>query len=209
MNATERLIDSSNNRLARALLRSADLDEAPNNTVAKVALALGLGLTALVTTVATGAAASTSAIAGTSSIAGAGVAASVGTVAAVPAATAVTAVGMLKVMAIVSLTCGTLSYGGVKLALKVSDKPAVATVAARPARVAMQKTTATRSVAAFAPVDAVNPPAPPPPQTEAASPRESNAPALGRQSIQSNSAEPAVAQRSMAEHTATNPTTRF
>ena len=70
-------------------------------------------------------------------------------VAAVPAATAVTAVGMLKVMAIVSLTCGTLSYGGVKLALKVSDKPAVATVAARPARVAMQKTTATRSVAAF------------------------------------------------------------
>ena len=233
MMSTERLIDSSNNRFARALLRSADLDEAPDNTVAKVALALGLGSAALVTTVATGVAASSSAVASTSvigstsAIAGTGVAAGVGAAATVPAAGAVTAVGMLKVMAIVSLTCGTLSYGGVKLALKVSDKPAVATVvSASPAPVAMQKTSVTRSVSAFAPVDAVNLPAPPPPRdgsddgtaargqeqrqpTEAASPRESNAPALGRQSIQSNSAEPAVAQRSITEPTAVNRTLPF
>ena len=35
MNATERLIDSSNNRLARALLRSADFDEAPKTRLPK------------------------------------------------------------------------------------------------------------------------------------------------------------------------------
>ena len=225
MKSTERLIDSSNNRLARDLLRSADLDEAPNNTVAKVALALGLGSTALVATVTTGAAASTGSIAGTgvaagtSAIAGTGVAAGVGTAAAVPAAGAVTAISMLKVMAIVGLTCGTLSYGSVKLALKVTDKPAVTNVeSARrvaPSVVAQaavaQTVVSPRSVAAFGP--AVDLPAPPPPRAdsdlgtaargqeppavaEVAAPRESNAPALGRQSIQAKSAEPiAVAQR--------------
>ena len=230
MKSTERLIDSSNNRLARELLRSAELDEAPNNTAAKVALALGLGSTALVATVTTGAAASTGSIAGTgvaagtSAVAGAGVVAGVGTAAAVPAAGALTAVGMLKVMAIVSLTCGTLSYGGVKLALKATDKPAVTSVEnahSVAAPVVAQAAGSPRSVAAFAPVDDL--PAPPPPRVdsdlgtaargqeppdvaEVAAPSESNAPALGRQSIQAKNAEPVVvAQGAETQRAVDNP----
>ncbi len=200
MNPSERLVESSHNRLARALLRSAELDEAPDNTVAKVAFALGLGSTALVTTVTTNAAAT----------AVVGSAAGATTVAAVPTAGIVTAAGMLKVMAIVSLTCGTLSYGSVKLALKFAEKPAVTTVAARPAvpTPTLRQTPATRSAPAVEPV--ANFPAPPPPPvdsdlvtaargqgprqssaTEATSPRETNAPVLGRQAINSNKAEPA------------------
>jgi hypothetical protein len=196
MNPRERLVDSSNNRLTRALLRSAELDEAPDNTVAKVAFALGLGSTALVTTVTTNAAAT--AVAGT--------AAGTTAAAAVPAAGIVTAAGMLKVMAIVGLTCGTLSYGSVKLALRLSEKPAVATMAARVPPPAMRQTPATRAAAAIEPV--ANSPAPPPPPVysdlgtaargqeprrpsapEATPPREANAPALGRQAINSNMAK--------------------
>ena len=220
MTRTERLIDSSNNHLARALLHSAQLDEAPDNTAAKVALALGLGSTAIVTTVTTGAAASTGAIAGT------GIAAGIGTAA--PVVSSVTAFGMLKVMAIVSLTCGTLSYGGVKLALKVTEKPAVVSeISARPAVVSnpMRKPAAARTVASFAPEVAGNAPAPPPPSddsdlgtaargqeqrqpdvTAATSPRETSPQDLGRPSININSASPpAIAPRAPAERAATNP----
>lgn|SRR5664280_1287097 len=153
MISTERLIDSSKNRFARELLRSAELDEAPDNTMAKVAFALGLGSTAIVTTITSGAAAST------------GLAASMGTaVAAAPAVSAVSALGMLKVMAVVSLTCGTLCYGGTKLALKVSERPtaAMTAVAARPASIplATRNLPTARAVASFAPEAAINPPAP-------------------------------------------------
>jgi hypothetical protein len=158
MTPTERLIDSSNNRFARELLLSADMDEAPNNTVTKVAFALGLGSTAVVTTVASGAAASKGFAAGLGTASAA---------AAAPAASAVTAVGMLKVMAVVSLTCGTLSYGGVKLALKASaQRSAVAAhVTARPASspTLPQPPPATRAVASFAPEVAENAPVPPAP----------------------------------------------
>lgn len=209
MTTTERLIDSSHNRLARELLRSAELDEAPDNTVAKVALALGLGSTAVVTTVTTGAAASTG-------------------VAAMGTASAVTAAGMLKVMAIVSLTCGTLSYGGVKLALKMSEKPAAVTqVAARPPamRVAKPQLARARAVAARAPEVAVNVPAPPMgadsdgdtaargqelTQTAGAdetSVRETGAPSVGRQSNHSNNAWTAAnSPQSLVERSAAMPT---
>ncbi len=200
MTTTERLIDSSKNRFARELLRSAELDEAPDNTVAKVAFALGLGSTAVVTTVTSSAAAAT------------GIATGVGSTTAVaaPTASAVTAVGMLKVMAIVSLTCGTLSYGGVKLALKVTDRPAAATtvVAARRAIAKpSQNLPAPRAVASFAPEAPVNVPAPPaaddsdwvaaapgqepqqPELAEASSPRETNPTNVGRQFNNSNVAQ--------------------
>lgn len=200
MTTTERLIDSSKNRFARELLRSAELDEAPDNTVAKVAFALGLGSTAVVTTVTSSAAAAT------------GIAAGVGTTTAIaaPTASAITALGMLKVMAIVSLTCGTLSYGGVKLALKVTEQPAAvsAQVAARPAIAqGAQTLPAPRAVASFAPEAAVNVPAPPaaddsdwaaaargqeqqqPGVTPAPSPRETNSPNVGRQFNNSNTAQ--------------------
>jgi len=186
-----RLIDSTKNPLARELLRAAEMDKAPENTAAKVALALGLGSTAVVATIATSAAAASSLASGTSSTLvasavaaapGAGVAVAapvaVGAAASVAAAApvaagALSAVGMLKVMAAVSLACGTLSYGGVKLALKVTEKPTSTqhTQWAQPSS-SVPRTrakAATRSVGAFAPLEEAeavteaNLPAPPPP----------------------------------------------
>lgn len=200
MNTTERLINSSKNRFARELLRSTELDEAPDNTVAKVAFALGLGSTAVVTTVTSSAAATT------------GIAASAGATTAIgaPTASAVTAVGMLKVMAIVSLTCGTLSYGGVKLALKVTERPAdmASGVVARPAIAQVARNLpAPRAVASVAPEVAINVPAPPaaddsdlaaaapgqeqqqPEATQATPPRETNPTSVGRQFNNPNTAQ--------------------
>ena len=219
MTTTERLIDSSKNRFARELLRSAELDEAPDNTVAKVALALGLGSTAVVTTVTSSAAAAT------------GIASGIGTTtvaAAAPAVSAVSALGMLKVMAIVSLTCGTLSYGGVKLALKVTEQPAAVSTqaAARPAIASVaQPLQAPRAVASFAPEVAINVPAPPaaddsdwvaaargqeqeqPGTTQAASPRETNSPNVGRQFNNSTTAQiVANSPRTSANVAAESPT---
>jgi len=221
MNSSERLIDRTQNPLARELLRSADSDRAPENTSAKVALALGLGSTAVIATVATSAAASSSLVSGTGTAVGAS-AVGAGAVAAMPAAGAVaamaptagavTALGMLKVMAAVSLACGTLSYGGVKLALKVSDTPAAAVHVQKPVHVASpraSKNVGARSVAAFPAEAETNLPAPPPPPnnddlgvtsareqeprpvalTEAAAARETNATGVGRHAIPTNSLE--------------------
>ncbi len=222
MTTTERLIDTSKNRFARELLRSAELDEAPDNTVAKVAFALGLGSTAVVTTVTSSAAATTSIASGIGTTA-----ATAAATAAAPAVSAVSAVGMLKVMAIVSLTCGTLSYGGVKLALKVTEQPAAvsAQVAAHPAIAQSAQTLpAPRAVSSLAPDVAVNVPAPPaaddsdwaaaargqeqqqPDGTEP-TPRETNPPSVGRQFNNSNTAQiVANSPRSSANAAAESPT---
>ena len=205
MNNTERLIDTSKNRFTRELLHSAELDIAPDNTVAKVAFALGLGSTAVVATVTSGAAASTVLSAGAASAAGAA-----------PVVSAVTAASMLKVMAIVSLACGTLSYGGVKLALMVTEKPAATLSEATRHRgtisVAEQKYPVSGAVASALPEGAVNVPPPPPVDSdmaaaargqeqrpdavEATSPRETSVQPLGRQFNNSNSAPLADSSRS-------------
>jgi len=232
MNPTGRLIDNTKNHLARELLRSAEADRAPDNTAAKVALALGLGSTAVITTVVTSAAASGSFVSGTSSAVSAS-AMTAGAVAAVPAAGAmaagvpaagaVSALGMLKVMAAVSLACGTLSYGGVKLAVKATEKPAVIQQVQRPARQAphLPQGVTTRAAAVLASQSEAHLPAPPPPPdtdendgvtaargqelrpvgvTEATSVRETSAPVAGRHATPingvasvANTAPPAVA----------------
>jgi len=211
MKPTERLIDKTQNRLVRDLLRSAETDCAPDNTAAKVAFALGLGSSAVVTTVATSAAASSGFVSGTGGAVGAS-AITAGTVAAVPAAGAiaagvpaagaVSALGLLKVMAAVSLACGTLSYGGVKLALWATEKPAVMAQVQLPAGTAPRLPRGMNTHAAvLASQSESNLPAPPPPPdndansgvtaargqerrpvgvTEAASVRETNAPNVGR-----------------------------
>jgi hypothetical protein len=107
MNRYERLADITRDWLTADLLRSVELDEAPDNTANKVAIALGLGTSALMSTTTTTAAA-TAGIGATPLAAG-----------------ATTATGLLKVMAVVTLTCGTLSYGGVKLAMNWIHHPEV------------------------------------------------------------------------------------
>ena len=193
MNFNYRLVDSSRNPLARELLRSADLDEPPEHSYTRLAVALGLGTSAVVTTAATSATATmglvassgaatattTTASAGAGAAVGAGVVASSTTLSSVGGAAvaagaapvvsgAVTALGMLKAMAVVSLTCGTLSYGGTKLAMTIADKPVAASVSAAPARVSTDIAKAqVRRAAAGAALDTVAaPPAPPEPQID-------------------------------------------
>jgi len=150
------------------------------------------------------------------------VGAAAGVAAAAPvAASALSAVGMLKVMAAVSLACGTLSYGGVKLALKVTEKPALTqlTQSERPMSAALRPRakTAASSVVAFPPVEnsevvteAILPAPPPPPNQDAddvddvaaarrhelrtgvSSPPETNVAVLGRQNIPGKGTEHAV-----------------
>ncbi len=249
MNNSERLIDCSKNPLARELLRTADMDAAPENTAAKVALALGLGSSAVITTVAVSAAASGGLASGTSStvVASAAAAAPAGVAAAAPiaagavvaapvAASAVTAVGMLKVMTAVSIACGTLSYGGVKLALKVTEKPTITQEARalKPAPVvrSAQRKSPARSVAAFPDVQdseqvaEANLPAPPPPpnndEDDVAAAREpeprppsaahdapqqgANAAVLGRHNNQESSTRNAVSPRTERKSETVMPT---
>jgi len=172
MTSKDRLVYNSRSPLARELLRSAELDEPPAHSMVRLALALGLGSSAVVSTIATGAAATTEATlgavvataakgaavaaTGTGTVATANVAASTavlssavsaanvaastvmlssaGGVAVAPAVTGtLSAVGMLKAMAIVSLTCGALSFGGTKLGMIIAEAPtAAASVSAHP-----------------------------------------------------------------------------
>ena len=88
---------------------------------------------------------------------------SAGGIAAAPTVTsALSAVGMLKAMAVVSLTCGALSFGGTKLAMTIAEAPeATASVSARPIRVALNQTRRVVALSNVAP-SAVAPSAPPP-----------------------------------------------
>ena len=171
MNFNTRLVESSRNPLARELLRSADLDDPPPQSVTRLALALGLGSSALVTSVAGSAAATAGLVTGTTTVtatSGVSAATSASTTASVVSsgaaatsvggaaagvapvfASSVTALGMLKTMAVVSLTCGTLSFGGTKLAMTIAQQPvaqvASATAAGQPisaSRVVVRRTTA-------------------------------------------------------------------
>jgi hypothetical protein len=193
MNFNHRLVDSSSNPLARELLRSADLDEPPDYSVTRLALVLGLGSSALVTTAATSATASmgvvasssaatattTTASAGASALVSVGGIASSAALSSVGSATiatgaapalggAVSALGMLKAMAVVSLTCGALSFGGTKLAMTLADKPVAVSVSAAPMPVSahVAKATASRAASVAALDGVAAPPAPPSPKTD-------------------------------------------
>jgi hypothetical protein len=68
---------------------------------------------------------------------------------------------MLKAMAVVSLTCGALSFGGTKLAMTIAEAPvATANVSAQPVRVALTQTKRTVALGNVA-ASAVAPSSPP------------------------------------------------
>lgn len=213
MSSKHLLVETSRNPFARELLRSADLDEPPPHSAMRLGIALGLGSSALLSTIATGAAATTEATvgaavatakglaaAGTAApTAAASVSASVATSTAVlssavgsanvltgtaalsgaatvsaasaaaPVVTgALSAMGMLKAMAVVSLTCGALSFGGTKLAITITDASApVAKSRSLPERTTAVEATRMTSRAMIA-LSRTDEPAPPPPAPDPA-----------------------------------------
>lgn len=180
MSIERRLVDSSKSRFTRELLRSAELDVPSEQSVMRLAITLGIGSSAVITTATTAASAGTcaaatasstglssSAVAASGATAGASGASAVaagaalgGTIAAPTLGTAVSALGMLKAMALVSLTCGALSFGGTKLALSIAETPSIRSNAAQTEiAVPAQSRPITRRITQPAAV----PPPPPPP----------------------------------------------
>lgn len=107
-----------------------------------------------------------STVSATNVAAGTAVLSNVGGLAAAPAVTsALSAVGMLKAMAVVSLTCGALSFGGTKLAMTIAEAPmATASAHAQPVRVAPPQTKRAMALDSVAP--SVSVPSSPPESDE-------------------------------------------